>query len=1534
MADKKKSVSKDDALEMAKNIGCSGVHEVDGSWMPCESAEELARISEAAGSNLEVPFSIPKGANEMKISSSGRKRRRLVDRKRWEKLTERSYGMVGTSAGIVSAPPAPPASPMGGIVSSGSGPGITGDMGGGGKGIMPFSPEVGDPDTFTSPDAARMRAAQVGCTGIRRYTTSSGRQVWMPCTTGVTFDRRTGQGAYRNERSRTEQQRIERIVRREVARSASFSGTKKSLRGSRTTRRNAGSVSINQDVTKSLIIAAREHNVMMRSVGMPQWSFASASELKSVMRRGIAAFDSLKRPDLGNRSKWGEMRVEAYLKMLSSGRPDNPKYVADNDLLKKEHPWRDSSETKALPKIPRNASSAIPLDGDGDGVVYDGETREMPAPTRAVGEIGRRAALMPLGGDNDEKKRVESDPANIIANYAKMKETVEQRFGEIKTEKQAHKALKKVFKKLVEFDFDIEETDGEIPATLRGVVIGLLHEGMNNKKYADGMLVLSSTGRMIHNNRIGGYIGLAGVMVRNGKLGGYIDINPTVGRGAAKNIPANPKATDGWCDAVVRDALKKGMPGSEIDEMYGAYISTHEWSHVLHFSKSFEDIGFKIGFDGVDKVGEMNGLSPRETSDAINEIEAKLVAEGMSTTEARLLARQLFMTDNYQAIDDLWASRPFDGLSDEEVATIDNSGFRSQVSPYANMNNFEMVAETRSAQNLGYPVPEADGWAKMSEWLDKKSERKKKNFTVMDNGDLFVSVCSGIRNPDEASTKALPRDADRDGWIDENEPLKRRFVGFATDVADAVRNAGSRVRGRKPKSRVRVVSSEGSTGRESRGIARGISARIEDTINELRDGEPEKNIFVPDITQDVPGSLSSSRLRGLLPSRKSHYKLVETQRNFPHAPAPAGEHKGASVEDLMQPNGKMTSTFEHFGLGSGMITPERQALHDSIIESIMFGNGKWSPRRSDKPMAWMMGGGPASGKTFLRQGGFFDTPQRGSEAVHLDADEIKHMLPEFDTLVKELQEKGMDPLQAAELVHSESTYIQKLAIKRAAEEGFHVVVDSTGDGGPKAFAERMKALKDNGYAIKGRIADVPIAMALAEAERRKLETGRGVPPTVVTDTHIDVARALLHGLQNGVYDDLEIVNNEDHSNPYTIAAYKDGVLVVHDQAAWKQILHKAGLGSVQKYEDVNYFAEEGKAKFIASKRVADRKIRTAKIEGFDSVIAEPAKALADALPGGVDYSKVKAVTEERRQELAAAYDKMEIVSKEAEQAYEDLRAETDRLYEALTKDMGINVEFVDNDPYRSHLEMIDDIEMNKTLKVKRTTPDEKHPLWDDEQSDRFRAIHDAFGHAATGRGFDRHGEEAAYQAHASLVEGELAKKALETELQAQNAAILTTGVVPPRKAGLIPEQPSTKADAGGKLSSMPQLITKPDVPATEDNQTPIPLTADDDNFYSTTMCHHLSGGRTVAQSDVVVPTDKLYDRLGDEPALSPETRQMIYRAAISGVSIEDSDVDETNKDIVAYYKLMQKSLKKMGKGVVADIPVSGVESVPYPMVKK
>jgi hypothetical protein len=75
-----------------------------------------------------------------------------------------------------------------------------------------------------------------------------------------------------------------------------------------------------------------------------------------------------------------------------------------------------------------------------------------------------------------------------------------------------------------------------------------------------------------------------------------------------------------------------------------------------------------------------------------------------------------------------------------------------------------------------------------------------------------------------------------------------------------------------------------------------------------------------------------------------------------------------------------------------------------------------------------------------------------------------------------------------------------------------------------------------------------------------------------------------------------------------------------------------------------------------------------------------------------------------------------------------------------------------------------------------------HPFFSDEENDQFRAVHDAFGHAAIGRGFSRHGEEAAYQAHSQMFSPE-ARPALHTETRAQNS-VVNYG----RKPGSFPEQ--------------------------------------------------------------------------------------------------------------------------------------------------
>jgi hypothetical protein len=1153
---KKKNATREEALAVAKMMGCDTVHEVDGGWMPCSSSEEMQRISKLAEDDswLNKPIS----GKEM-VSASGRKRKRRV--RRWENLAQRSYGMTGVpGVGIVSASPAKPVGPMGDSYASGPSGVIT--LTAEGKGLRAFTPEVGDPDVFTSPNAARMRARQVGCTGIRRYTTRSGVNVWMPCTTGVTFDRTMGYGAYSRSGSRLEAARIEREVRRQLRAaghpnkksakrlaatpakpSERVRGSSSNAEDSASSVRKASSISLSPEQEKALVVKSREHNVAMKKAGKPKWSYTSSPALKAVMRRGMGAFSSSHRPDVSSRQQWGMGRVNAFLVILEKGAPNNRKYTTDNDLLRAGHPWKERT-------------------------------------------IGRNSKMLP----------------------------------------------------------------------------------------------------------------------------------PTNGDGTSTN----------------------------------------------------------------------------------------------------------------------------------------------------------------------------------------------------------------------QSTKKEPIDADGDGWVDEGKPTER-FVGISA-VRDAVRSGVGRGRdifgrggSRRQDRSIRVSAGEGALGRAR---SRRIASDMRSAVEQIADGGKAPKKIKSKKTSSVPERISSNRLRKLKPQRINHSSLVNTQKAYPHAPKIEGDFSPRTIDELGRArNGGIKSTFDHFGIGSGEIPAERRALHEAIINSIIYGNGKWSPKKQENPAAWIMGGGPASGKTFLRQGGFFDTPSRG-DAVHLDADEIKHMIPEFDSLVKELADAGMDPTQAASAVHSESTYIQRQAIARAASEGFHVVVDSTGDGGPKSFHSKIDALRAAGYKMKGRFADVSIGKALTDAKARQKEEKRGVPDDILVDTHIDVARAVLYSLENGLFDDFEIVNNENHNAPVTVAAFKDGVLAVHDTKKWSEFVGKARLAFKNDYKE-DYFDDikkgAGRTRNKAERATA-RKVKRKEVEGVETMTAEPVPVLAAALPDtGIDFAKVKAVSPDKRAEMAEAYNGLPDRSPEAKEAYDALQAEITEQFRMLTDDLGIKVEFVDEDPYADGVEMMDDIENNGVLKVLKTESTGSHPYWSDEVNDMFRAVHDAFGHAATGRGFDRHGEEAAYQAHRSMVKNVLAQLALATETRGQNAALIEGGEFPVQKAALLDEMLAKQA----ALPPMPRMVVPPDPPIQTGMIDSVPATADQDNVYESTRCHHVSGGRRLEGQDEVVPVGGLYSDLSDDVRLSPETRQKIYVVAASGAeSLDDSGLDPDNKRIASYFKSVRKGIRSLGKNDMATIPNSAVESFP------
>jgi hypothetical protein len=64
---------------------------------------------------------------------------------------------------------------------------------------------------------------------------------------------------------------------------------------------------------------------------------ATLGALLAVWRRGAGAFSTSHRPGV-SRSAWAMARVNAFLYLLRNGRPENSKYVTDNDLLPSKHP--------------------------------------------------------------------------------------------------------------------------------------------------------------------------------------------------------------------------------------------------------------------------------------------------------------------------------------------------------------------------------------------------------------------------------------------------------------------------------------------------------------------------------------------------------------------------------------------------------------------------------------------------------------------------------------------------------------------------------------------------------------------------------------------------------------------------------------------------------------------------------------------------------------------------------------------------------------------------------------------------------------------------------------------------------------------------------------------------------------------------------------------------------------------------------------------------------------------------------------------
>lgn len=127
-------------------------------------------------------------------------------------------------------------------------------------------------------------------------------------------------------------------------------GSKKNKPGSADGK---GKITFGERTETSLRNKVKEHNEKA-----PKGRKATLAMLKAVYRRGAGAYSTSHRPGK-TRDQWAMARVNAFLKLLKSGKPANSAYKQDNDLLPASHPKSSKSSNSTI-----TASALVPEEQD------------------------------------------------------------------------------------------------------------------------------------------------------------------------------------------------------------------------------------------------------------------------------------------------------------------------------------------------------------------------------------------------------------------------------------------------------------------------------------------------------------------------------------------------------------------------------------------------------------------------------------------------------------------------------------------------------------------------------------------------------------------------------------------------------------------------------------------------------------------------------------------------------------------------------------------------------------------------------------------------------------------------------------------------------------------------------------------------------------------------------------------------------------------------------------------------------------------
>jgi hypothetical protein len=268
-----------------------------------------------------------------------------------------------------------------------------------------------------------------------------------------------------------------------------------------------------------------------------------------------------------------------------------------------------------------------------------------------------------------------------------------------------------------------------------------------------------------------------------------------------------------------------------------------------------------------------------------------------------------------------------------------------------------------------------------------------------------------------------------------------------------------------------------------------------------------------------------------------------------------------------------------------------------------------------------------------------------------------------------------------------------------------------------------------------------------------------------------------------------------------------------------------------------------------------------------------------------DLTKAKRITQ------AIEKKKRDPNNPEYKAAYADFKRQTDEMWDLVTRPvstggLGIAVEMWDertegrDDPYETAEAQALDLINNSHIYVNRgeffigndplSPTGTKHPFMTGPDYFRFRAVHDIFGHAGVGGGFDRHGEYEAWMHHSSMYQG-VGQKAMSTEYHGVNSWLWERGGPMPEEHWgiLLPDELiRTPFDEHGNVvrksrDRLIRIITE--IGLTHEAATMV------DNDYENTRHHHVLG--LLPASRRVAKAGKLRDGDGDGMVLDGKPGQ-------------------------------------------------------------